>query len=130
MKCYRHRHRDCEAVGVCAACGKGLCAYACAHDGAAGVHCDDACAQRSRRREPRGDASVAWVWSITQIVFGVALLYYGYRYSAWTLNVPNMLGMMLLWYGVFLLLQRVANRTSKSASISAPKPSSTTTSEP
>ncbi len=128
MKCYRHRER--EAVGVCAACGKGLCADACAHDGAAGLHCDDACAQRSRRREPRGDASVAWVWSITLIAFGAALLYYGYRYSAWTMNVPNMLGMMLLWYGVVLLLQRVANRASKSASISAPKPSSTTRSEP
>jgi hypothetical protein len=84
----------------------------CAQDGAFGLHCDEACAQRLRRREPRGDAPIGWVWSTLLIVFGVALLYYGYLYSEWTISVPNLLGMLFLWYGVVLLLQRIAQRRS------------------
>ena len=110
MKCSRHREQD--AIGVCAACGKGLCSDACAQDGAFGLHCDAACAERLRRREPRGDAPVGVLWSVLLIVLGGVLLYYGYRYSEWTMSVPNLLGMMFLWYGVVLLLQRVAARTS------------------
>lgn len=100
---------------MCAACGKGLCAEACAHDGALGLHCDAACAARLRRREPRGDAPVGWVWSVSLIVLGGVLIYYGYRYAEWTMSAPNLLGMMFLWYGVVLLLQRVAARTSTPA---------------
>lgn len=29
------------------------------------------------------------------------------------MSVPNLLGMLFLWYGVVLLLQRAANRTPK-----------------
>ena len=113
MKCHRHPGHD--AVGVCTACGKGLCAETCAHDGALGLHCDTACAERLRRREPRGDAPVGWVWSLLLIALGGVLLYYGYLYSEWTMSVPNLLGMMFLWYGVVLWLQRVANRPAKPA---------------
>jgi hypothetical protein len=113
MKCHRHREHD--AVGVCAACGKGLCADTCAHDGAFGLHCDTSCEQRLRQREPRGDAPVGAMWSVLLIVLGGALLYYGYRYSEWSMSVPNLLGMMFLWYGVVLLLQRMAARASKPA---------------
>ncbi len=111
MNCFRHH--DHEAVGVCAACGKGLCGEACAHDGAFGLHCDTSCAQRLHRREPRGDTPLGWVWSTLLVVVGGVLLYYGYLYSEWTMSVPNLLGMMFLWYGIVLLLQRVANRPSK-----------------
>ncbi len=113
MKCHRHREHD--AVGVCAACGKGLCADTCAHDGALGLHCDTRCEQRLRQREPRGDAPVGAVWSVLLVVLGCALLYYGYRYSEWSMSVPNLLGMLFLWYGVVLLLQRVAVRASTRA---------------
>ena len=108
MKCHRHREHD--AVGVCAACGKGLCTEGCAHDGAFGLHCDNRCEQRLRQREPRGDAPVGAVWSVLLVVLGGALLYYGYRYSEWSMSVPNLLGMLFFWYGVVLLLQRVAVR--------------------
>jgi hypothetical protein len=111
MNCYRHRER--LAVGVCAACGKGLCGEACVQDGPSGLHCDAACAERLRLREPRGDTAVGWIWSTLLVVLGAVLLYYGYRYSEWTMSVPNLLGMMFLWYGVVLLLQRMANRSSK-----------------
>ena len=110
MKCYRHREQD--AVGVCASCGKGLCMQTCAHESAFGLHCDATCAKRMREREPRGDASVGWVWSAVLIVVGGGLLYYGYLYSEWTMSVPNLLGMLFLWYGVVLLLQRIAHRRS------------------
>ena len=113
MKCHRHREHD--AVGVCAACGKGLCAETCAHDGAFGLHCDTACERRLQRREPRGDAPVGAVWSVLLVVIGGGLLYYGYRYSEWSMSVPNLLGMLFLWYGVVLLLQRAAARASGSA---------------
>ena len=113
MKCHRHLEHD--AVGVCAACGKGLCAETCAHDGASGLHCDTACERRLRQREPRGDAPVGAVWSVLLVVLGGALLYYGYRYSEWSMSVPNLLGMLFLWYGVVLLLQRVAVRASTPA---------------
>ena len=112
MKCCRHRERD--AVGVCVVCGKGLCAEACVHDGDLGLHCDEACARRLRVRER--DAApdpVGWVWSTALVVLGAVLLYYGYRYSEWTMSVPNLLGMLFVWYGVVLLLQRAANRTPK-----------------
>ncbi len=112
MKCYRHRDHD--AVGVCGACSKALCAQTCAHDGAFGLHCDEACAKRLQQREPRGDASVGWVWSTLLVVIGAALLYYGYLYSEWTMSVPNLLGMLFLCYGVVLLLQRVAHHRSAS----------------
>jgi amino acid transporter len=115
VKCYRHPEQD--AHGICAACGKGLCAEACAHDGASGLHCDAACAERLRRREPRGDAPVGWIGSALLIIIGSVLLYYGYRYSEWTMSVPNLLGMLFLWYGVVLLLQRMAGRSSKSQSM-------------
>ena len=110
MKCYRHRDHD--AVGVCTACGKALCPETCAHDGAFGLHCDETCGKRLHRREPRGDAPVGWMWSATLVVLGGALLYYGYLYSEWTMSAPNLLGMLFLWYGVVLLLQRVAHRDS------------------
>ncbi len=113
MKCYRHREQ--EAHGVCAACGKGLCAQTCAHDGASGLHCDAACAKLLRRRESRDDAPVGWIWSVLLVAVGVVLLYYGYRYSEWTMSVPNLLGMLFLWYGVVLLLQRIAAHTAKPA---------------
>ena len=110
MKCHRHHERD--AVGVCAACGKGLCAEACAQEGDLGLHCDKACARRLRTREHAGASfPVAWGWSTLLVVLGAVLLYYGYRYSEWTMSVPNLLGMLFLWYGVVLLLQRAANRT-------------------
>ena len=48
------------------------------------------------------------------VVVGSALLYYGYLYSEWTMSVPNLLGMLFLWYGVVLLLQRIAHRRSES----------------
>lgn len=113
MKCHRHRER--EAVGICVACGKGLCAEACANDGRLGLHCDEACAQQLHARERAGaPATVAWGWSALLVLLGAALLYYGYRYSEWTMSVPNLLGMLFVWYGVVLLLQRAANRTYKS----------------
>jgi len=112
VKCRRHRERD--AVGVCTACGKGLCAEACAHDGDFGLHCDEACARRLQARERAGaSAPVAWGWSALLVALGALLLYYGYRYSEWSMSVPNLLGMLFLWYGVVLLLQRAANRTPK-----------------
>ena len=110
MKCCRHREHD--APRVRAACGKALPTEASAEHGAFGLHCDAACAERLRRREPRGDAPVGVLWSVLLIVLGGVLLYYGYRHSEWTMSVPNLLGMMFLWYGVVLLLQRVAARTS------------------
>ena len=61
---------------------------------------------------------VGAVWSVLLIVLGGALLYYGYRYSEWSMSVPNLLGMLFLWYGVVLLLQRVA--------VSAPTPANNT----
>lgn len=113
MKCHRHLEHD--AVGICAACGKGLCAETCAHEGPFGLHCDTRCEQRLRQREPRGDAPVGAVWSMLLVELGGALLYYGYRYSEWSMSVPNLLGMLFLWYGVVLLLQRVAVRASTPA---------------
>ncbi|MFZ2754205.1 MAG: hypothetical protein WAZ48_12250 [Lysobacteraceae bacterium] len=68
------------------------------------------CGRRLCQREPRGDAPVGAVWSVLLVVLGGALPYYGYRYSEWSMNVPNLLGMLLPWYGVVLLLQRVAVR--------------------
>lgn len=113
MKCHRHRERD--AVGVCAACGKGLCAETCMHDGALGLHCDAACARRLQARERAGASTpVAWFWSTLLVGLGAALLYYGYRYSEWSMSVPNLLGMLFVWYGVVLLLQRAADRTHTS----------------
>jgi hypothetical protein len=111
MKCYRHCERD--AVGVCASCGKGLCAEACVRDDLAiGLHCDDACAARLRKRAAQGGETIAWYWSILLMVIGSVLLYYGYAYSGLTMNVANMLGMLFFWYGVVLLLQRMSNRAS------------------
>lgn len=115
MKCHRHHERD--AVGICAACGKGLCAEPCTHDGDLGLHCDAACARRLRTRErasASASTSVAWGWSTLLVALGAVLLYYGYRYSEWTMSVPNLLGMLFVWYGVVLLLQRAADRTHKS----------------
>lgn len=113
MKCHRHRERD--AVGVCAACGKGLCAEVCTHDGDFGLHCDEACARRLRIRARAGaSVPVAWGWSTLLVALGAVLLYYGYRYSEWSMSVPNLLGMLFVWYGVVLLLQRAADRTHKS----------------
>lgn len=115
MNCYRHRAR--VAVGVCAACGKGLCGEGhegldgCARDGALGLHCDEACAGRLRQRRQADAATpVGWGWSMLLIVLGVALLYFGYRYSEFAMSVPNLLGMLFVWYGAVLLLQRVAQR--------------------
>jgi hypothetical protein len=113
VKCHRHRERD--AVGVCAACGKGLCAEVCTHDGDFGLHCDEACARRLRIRERAGaSAPVALFWSALLVALGAALLYYGYRYSEWSMSVPNLLGMLFVWYGVVLLLQRAADRARTS----------------
>lgn len=113
MNCYRHRDR--VAVGVCAACGKALCGDECARDGAHGLHCDTSCARRLRRREARGDAPVSPAWSLLLVALGVALLVYGYRYSEWTMSVPNLLGMLFVWYGAVLLLQRMARRGADDA---------------
>jgi hypothetical protein len=109
MNCWRHRDR--AAVGVCTACGKGLCAETCARDDAdIGLHCDEVCAARLRQRTRGGDAPVGLGWSSMLLVLGALLLFYGYRYSEWTMSVPNLLGMLFLWYGVVLLLQRFAQR--------------------
>jgi hypothetical protein len=127
MKCYRHR--DCEAIGVCAACGKGLCAELCIDTDAQtqliGLHCDTACAKRLSRRESRDDTPVARRWLVILVACGLGLLYYGYEYSGWTMNVANMLGMLSLWYGVVLALQRTTQRPSSATS----KPSSSSTSD-
>lgn len=85
------------------------------HDGALGLHCDAACARRLQVRERAGASTpVAWFWSSLLVALGAALLYYGYRYSEWSMSVPNLLGMLFVWYGVVLLLQRAADRTHKS----------------
>lgn len=55
---------------------------------------------------------VGWAWSTLLVVLGGALLYYGYLHAEWTMSVPNLLGMLFLWYGVVLLLQRIAHRRS------------------
>lgn len=113
MNCWRHRDRI--AVGVCTACGKGLCGEACARDDSViGLHCDEACAARLRRQAPRGDAPVGVVWSVLLVALGLALLYYGWHQTEWSLSVPNLLGMLFLWYGVVLLLQRFAQRRAPS----------------
>ena len=44
------------------------------------------------------------------MVLGGLLLYYGYHYSEWTMSVPNVLGMLFVWYGAVLWLQRLAQR--------------------
>ena len=72
MKCSRHREQD--AIGVCAACGKGLCSDACAQDGAFGLHCDAACAERLRRRASSWDEAVAVVWSALMRALGAGLV--------------------------------------------------------
>lgn len=113
MNCFRHRDRI--AVGVCAACGKALCGEDCAHDGPLGLHCDAACARRLRRRGASGDGALSPVWSVLLVVLGVALLVYGYRVSEWTISVPNLLGMLFVWYGVVLLLQRMARPAARDA---------------
>jgi hypothetical protein len=123
MKCYRHRERD--AVGVCACCGKGLCAEPCVRDDlAVGLHCDDACAGRLRKRMGQGSETIAWYWSMLLTIIGGGLLYYGYGYSGLTMNVANMLGMLFFWYGVVLLLQRMSNRASVAKASSKITPSS------
>lgn len=115
MKCFRHREHD--AVGVCVACGKGLCAEACSHDSELGLHCDERCTERSRKREvAASSASVGWLWSSLLVALGLVLLYFGYRHSEFTMSVPNLLGMLFVWYGVVLLLQRAIHRPSGSVS--------------
>ena len=113
MNCFRHRDR--VAVGVCAACGKALCGEDCAHDGPLGLHCDVTCARRLSRRGGAGDGAVSPVWPALLVVAGVALLVYGYRVSEWTMSVPNLLGMLFVWYGAVLLLQRMARRGADDA---------------
>jgi hypothetical protein len=114
MKCYRHRED--EAVGVCVACGKGLCAELCSHESDLGIHCDEPCAERSRKRHAASiPATVGWLWSWLLVALGVVLLYFGYRHSEFTMSVPNLLGMLFVWYGVVLLLQRSVHRPSGSA---------------
>ena len=113
MNCFRHRDR--VAVGVCAACGKALCGEDCAHDGPLGLHCDAACARRLSQRGGAGDGAVSPVWPAVLVVAGVALLAYGYRVSEWTISVPNLLGMLFVWYGVVLLLQRMARSAARGA---------------
>ncbi|MFZ5638196.1 MAG: hypothetical protein ACOY82_16585 [Pseudomonadota bacterium] len=118
MNCWRHRDR--VAVGVCLACGRGLCAEDCAHEGGAhgdgaheegrGLHCDAACAARLRGATAVGDPPTPWGWSLALVALGALALYYGWHQSEWTLSVPNLLGMLFLWYGVVLLLQRFARR--------------------
>lgn len=113
MNCFRHRDRI--AVGVCVACGKALCGEDCAHDGPLGLHCDAACARRLQQRGRSGDGAVSPVWPVLLVVLGVALLVYGYRVSEWTISVPNLLGMLFVWYGVVLLLQRMARPAAPDA---------------
>ena len=113
MNCWRHRDR--VAVGVCAACGKGLCAEDCAREDeeAAGLHCDAACASRLRPRAAAGDPPTPWGWSLLLVALGVLALYYGWHQSEWALSVPNLLGLLFVWYGVVLLLQRTARRRGR-----------------
>jgi len=108
MNCWRHRDR--VAVGVCRACGKGLCAEGCAREGDDGLHCDDACGARLGHMAAVGDPPTPWGWSVLLVALGIAALYYGWHQSEWSLSVPNLLGMLFLWYGVVLLLQRLARR--------------------
>lgn len=115
MNCFRHRDR--VAVGVCVACGKALCGEDCAHDGPLGLHCDATCARRLSRRGGPGDGAVSPVWPALLVVAGVALLVYGYRVSEWTISVPNLLGMLFVWYGVVLLLQRMARPAARDAAV-------------
>lgn len=115
MNCYRHRDRS--AVGICAACGKGVCGESCAQDETLGLSCTDACHKQLQLRQRALRASmsspVGWGWSTLLVVLGVVLLYYGYRFYDFTMSVPNLLGMLFVWYGVVLLLQRVAQRENK-----------------
>jgi hypothetical protein len=114
MNCYRHREH--AATGVCVACGKGLCAEICSHESEIGLHCDERCAERARKRQAASlSAPVGWLWSWLLVALGFVLLYFGYRYSEFTMSVPNLLGMLFLWYGVVLLLQRAVHRPSGSA---------------
>lgn len=113
MHCFRHPDRT--AVGVCAACGKALCAEACVHDGPSGLHCDATCGRRLRQRRHGSDGAVSPVWSVLLVLLGGVLLYYGHRVSEWTISVPNLLGMLFVWYGVVLLLQRMAQRAAPDA---------------
>jgi hypothetical protein len=108
MNCWRHRDR--VAVGICLACGKGLCAEECAHDDPRGLHCDATCAARLRGATAAGDPPTPWGWSLSLVALGALALYYGWHQSEWALSVPNLLGMLFLWYGVVLLLQRSARR--------------------
>lgn len=105
MKCFRHP--DFDAVGVCRACGKGVCAATCAVETESGLTCGEACARRlatSAVRPPARAGGKLWPSVLTAV--GVVLLYYGYRYSEFTMSVPNVLGLLFVWYGVVLLLQR------------------------
>jgi hypothetical protein len=108
MNCWRHRDR--VAVGVCTACGKGLCAEDCAHDDVVGLHCDETCAARLRRQAGAADPPTPWGWSVLLLALGALALYYGWHQSEWALSVPNLLGLFFVWYGVVLLLQRAARR--------------------
>ena len=117
MKCFRHHDRD--AVGVCAGCGKAVCAETCAQDGEHGLHCSPLCADRLRARAPRPEAPPGLFWPMFLIALGGLLLYYGYHYSEWTMSVPNVLGMLFVWYGVVLWLQRLAQRRLRRLSAAA-----------
>lgn len=108
MNCWRHRDR--VAVGVCGACGKGLCAETCAHESDLGLHCGSDCAARLRDRTVGRDPPTPWGWSLLLVALGALALYYGWHQSEWSLSVPNLLGLLFLWYGVVLLLQRSARR--------------------
>lgn len=105
MHCYRHA--PAEALGICRACGRGVCAQ-CARD----LQPSLACSQECERRVRRNDALLAnsettfgqarrgtVVLMLFPLLLGAVLFYFGLGERAW-FNPLTAMGAILVLFGL------------------------------
>lgn len=110
MHCYRHAPS--EALGICRACGRGVCAQ-CVRDLGPSLVCSDECEARVRRGDAliaNSEASFRQVrrGSVVVVIFplllGAVLFYFGLSERGW-FNALTAMGAILAVFGVVIWLR-------------------------
>ena len=108
MRCFVHRDKD--AVGICRACGKGLCED-CAADLGHGLACKASCVERVELLNALNRRSATiyssqkrykYVMPLFFVAFGLILFLYCGVYYGQIISINSLTGLLMLAFGAFL----------------------------